>query len=300
MLALRLFLPETWTSKRAGWSERVFRRNINGTDEAGDSPGGDRSYHRGRCSLRLRAGGRRLWAERAVPPGAGGSQADVGGRYSAALKVYPADVRMIRPVAKRGRPRKRSSQTSYRYRPKNAGQFEMAHHQLAHRHEGKLKARFAAVRVRVADGPPRWIRDKGHQHLPGDEAWLIGEHRMSGRKIYDLANLPAKMSFAPYRPYEGAMDLRAGSPAAERRTRSRSLRGPILEGPAWSSLMTMIAGFPPASPARDGQAERKNHRPTTSTDLTSRAPAILDFIPRLRPQRCPHCRKFICNEQRRE
>src|SRR5262249_12632759 len=53
-------------------------------------------------------------------------------------------------------------------------------------------ARFAAVRVRVADGPPQRIRDKGQQHLPGDEAWLIGEHRMSGETKYYLANLPAK------------------------------------------------------------------------------------------------------------
>jgi hypothetical protein len=58
--------------------------------------------------------------------------------------------------------------------------------------KGKLKARFAAVRVRVADGPPQRIRDKGQQHLPRDEAWLIGEHRMSGEKKYYLANLPAK------------------------------------------------------------------------------------------------------------
>jgi hypothetical protein len=36
------------------------------------------------------------------------------------------------------------------------------------------------------------IRDKGPQHLPGEEAWLIGEHRMSGEKKYYLANLPAK------------------------------------------------------------------------------------------------------------
>ena len=58
--------------------------------------------------------------------------------------------------------------------------------------KGKLKTRFAAVRVRTADGPPQRIRDKGQQHLPGDEAWLIGEHRPSGEKKYDLANLPAK------------------------------------------------------------------------------------------------------------
>src|SRR3974390_225812 len=58
--------------------------------------------------------------------------------------------------------------------------------------KGRLKARFAAVRVRIADGPPQRIRDKGQQHLPGDEAWLIGEHRASGEKKYYLANLPAE------------------------------------------------------------------------------------------------------------
>ena len=35
------------------------------------------------------------------------------------------------------------------------------------------------------------LKDKGQQHLPGDEAWLIGEHRASGEKKYYLANLPA-------------------------------------------------------------------------------------------------------------
>ena len=33
--------------------------------------------------------------------------------------------------------------------------------------------------------------DKGQQHLPGDEAWLIGEQRASGEKKYYLANRPA-------------------------------------------------------------------------------------------------------------
>ncbi|MEY9345422.1 SRSO17 transposase [Bradyrhizobium elkanii] len=37
--------------------------------------------------------------------------------------------------------------------------------------KGRLKARFAALRVRTADGPPQRIWDKGQQHLPGDEAW---------------------------------------------------------------------------------------------------------------------------------
>jgi SRSO17 transposase len=49
--------------------------------------------------------------------------------------------------------------------------------------------------------PPsdRWsqldrIGDKGQQHLPGNEAWLIGEQRTSGEKKYYLANLPAETS----------------------------------------------------------------------------------------------------------
>ena len=47
--------------------------------------------------------------------------------------------------------------------------------------------------MRTADGPPERLWDKGHQHLAGDEAWLIGEYRTSGEKRYYLANLPADM-----------------------------------------------------------------------------------------------------------
>src|SRR6516225_312886 len=68
----------------------------------------------------------------------------------------------------------------------------MAHHQLAHRHERKAQGSFrrcpGAGRRRTTPAD----QDKGQQHLPGDEAWLIGEHRMSGEKKYYLANLPAK------------------------------------------------------------------------------------------------------------
>ena len=69
----------------SGCSDRIS----NGTDEAGDGPGGDRSCHRGRCALWLRAGGCRLWDERAVPPGAHSSQTCLGGRYSASPQGVP-------------------------------------------------------------------------------------------------------------------------------------------------------------------------------------------------------------------
>src|SRR3712207_2267948 len=53
--------------------------------------------------------------------------------------------------------------------------------------KGPLRAEFAALRVCVADGPMA----ARAQHLPGEEAWLIGEHRTSGERKYYLANHPA-------------------------------------------------------------------------------------------------------------
>lgn len=52
--------------------------------------------------------------------------------------------------------------------------------------KGALAARFATLRVRVADGP----RSPRHGHLPGEEAWLVGEWRSSGERKYYLSNLP--------------------------------------------------------------------------------------------------------------
>src|SRR5690349_14815036 len=56
--------------------------------------------------------------------------------------------------------------------------------------KGPLKARFAAMRVRVADGPP----NAEGTRLPGEEVWLIGEWRDSGEKKYYLSNLPKRTS----------------------------------------------------------------------------------------------------------
>jgi SRSO17 transposase len=54
--------------------------------------------------------------------------------------------------------------------------------------KGPLNARFAAVRVRVADGP----LNAEDTRLPGEELWLIGEWRDSGETKYDLSNLPQR------------------------------------------------------------------------------------------------------------
>ena len=54
--------------------------------------------------------------------------------------------------------------------------------------KGVLAARFAAMRVRVADGPT--VREG--KHLPGEEAWLIGEWRSSGERKFYLSNQPPR------------------------------------------------------------------------------------------------------------
>ena len=51
-------------------------------------------------------------------------------------------------------------------------------------------ARFAALRVRVADGP----HTGAGRRLPGAELWLIGEWRASGERKHYLSNLPPRTS----------------------------------------------------------------------------------------------------------
>src|ERR1700688_191065 len=194
MLALRLFLPESWTSNRA----RLKRAGV------------PAEYRTARTKLEIAL----AEIDRVMAAGVrfGCVLADAGYGMSAPfrqgltarklawavgiprhLKVYPIGVQLIWPITKvRGRPRKRHipdvlsiaaedmlAGTKWKTVSWRGGT------------KGRLKARFAAVRVRTADGPPQRIWDKGQQHLPGDEAWLIGEHRASGEKKYYLATLPA-------------------------------------------------------------------------------------------------------------
>jgi hypothetical protein len=102
---------------------------------------------------------------------------------------------MIFPVAGRGRPRKlqlpdvtsKAAQSML-----ETARWRMVSWRRGTK--GRLTARFAALRVRIADGPPQRIGPMGAQHLPGEEAWLIGEHRATGERKYYLSNLPASTS----------------------------------------------------------------------------------------------------------
>ena len=139
--------------------------------------------------------------------------------------------------------------------------------------KGKLKARFAAVRVRTADGPPQRIRDKGQQHLPGDEAWLIGEHRTSGEKKYYLANLPAATNL---RTLAATIKTRWICEQAHQQLKEE-LGLDHFEGRSWQglhrhALMTMMLS-PSSSIAASKKVrrEKKNQRTAASTKLASRA-----------------------------
>jgi SRSO17 transposase len=139
--------------------------------------------------------------------------------------------------------------------------------------KGKLKARFAAVRVRVADGPPQRIRDKGQQHLPGEGAWLIGEHRISGEKKYYLANLPAKTDL---RSLAATIKARWICEQAHQQLKEE-LGLDHFEGRSWQglhrhALMTMIAyAFLQHRRLAAARREKKNQRTSASANFARRA-----------------------------
>ncbi len=108
-------------------------------------------------------------------------------------KVYLSNVKLMFPVAGRGRPRKRPIPDQLSA-PAEAvlAKAKWRHVSWRRGTKGPLAASFAAVRVRIADGSPQRIHDKGAQHMPGDEVWLVGERRASGERKYYLSNLPAE------------------------------------------------------------------------------------------------------------
>jgi SRSO17 transposase len=275
MLALRLFLPESWTSNRA----RLERAGV------------PAEYRTARTKPEMA-----LAEIDCVAAGVrfGCVLADAGYGLSAPfrqgltarklawavgiprhLKVYPADVQMIWPVAKRGRPRKRHVPDILSMAAEDmladAGWQNISWRTGT---KGKLKARFAAVRVRVADGRPQRIRDKGQQHLPGDEAWLIGEHRLSGEKKYYLAHLPAKTDL---RNLAATIKARWICEQAHQQ-KKEELGLDHFEGRSWQglhrhALMTMIAyAFLQHRRLAIARREKKNQRTPASANFTRRAP----------------------------
>jgi len=274
-VALRLFLPESWTSDRARLEragvpaehraartkpeialaeiDRIMAAGVHfGCVLADAGYGLSAPFRQGLTARRL------TWAV-GIP------------RH---LKVYPVGVQLIWPIAKRGRPRQRSIPDILSI-PAEDMLADAKWQTITWRigTKGKLKARFAAVRVRTADGPPQRIRDKGQQHLPGDEAWLIGEHRASGEKKYYLAHLPAETNL---RTMTAIIKARWICEQAHQQMKEE-LGLDHFEGRSWQglhrhALMTMIAyAFLQHRRLTQARRGKKNQRTATSAKLARRA-----------------------------
>ena len=164
------------------------------------------------------------------------------------------------------------------------------------RTKGPLKARFAAVRVRVADGPPQRIGDKGIQHMPGQEVRLVGERRASGEQKYYLASLSAD---AGLKTLAVAIKARWVCERAHQQIKEE-LGLDHFEGRSWRglhrhALMTMIAYafLQHRRLGRRGRAKKVSPAgPPQPTPPTIRK-ALIIAVARAPPYRCPHCRKRI-------
>ena len=139
-----------------------------------------------------------------------------------------------------------------------------------------MKARFAAVRVRVADGQPQRIGDKGMQHMPGDEVWLVGEQRPSGEQKYYLANLPADVGLKTL-----AATIKTGWVCEQAHQQLKEELGlDHFEGRSWRglhrhALMTMIAyAFLQHLRLAAASGGEKNLRRPASTDAAGHTKAV--------------------------
>jgi len=270
MVGLRLFLPESWTSD----PERLARVGV---------PDDRRAYRtKPEIALaeidRVRAAGVRF----------GCVLADAGYGLSAPFrqglserglhwavgipkhqKVYSADVAMVFPVAARGRPRQRHIPDTISVAAHTM--LETAQwRQVSWRRgtKGRLSARFAALRVRIADGPTQRIHDMGAQHLPGEDVWVVGERRSTGERKYYLSNLPAD---TPLKQLAGAIKARWVCEQAHQQLKEE-LGLDHFEGRSWTglhrhALMTMIAyAFLQSRRLNEAGGGKKNRRPATATD----------------------------------
>jgi SRSO17 transposase len=235
-VGLRLFLPEEWT----GDAKRCARA---GVPEAAMTPAS-----KGEIALleldRVRAAGVRFGC---VLADAGyGTSAEFrhgldarGLRWAVGIarnqKVYDRNVQLVPPA---GRARKpvpdKEPQTAedvlavLPWRPVTwrGGT------------KGRLAARFAAIRIRVADGAV-WGNNR---HLPGQEAWLVGEWRTLGERKYYLSNLPLRTSV---RALAAAIKARWVCEQAHQQLKGELGLGHF-EGRSWTglhrhALMTCIA-----------------------------------------------------------
>jgi SRSO17 transposase len=275
MVGLRLFLPETWT----GDPDRMARARVPE----------DRQIALSKPEIaiaeidRVRAAGVRFGCVLA-DAGYGSS-----GPFRHALRtrglawavglsrrqnVYPVDVGLIFPEAGRGRRRK------YHLPDRAAVSAEQMlegekWRKLSWRRgtKGRLSCRFAATRVRIADGHKHRMADGRVQAMPGDEeVWLIGERRATGERKYYASNLPADTSL---KALAAAVKARWICEQAHQQLKEE-LGLDYFEGRSWTglhrhALMTMIAyAFLQSRRLKAAGREKKSPWTTPATDHANR------------------------------
>ena len=219
------------------------------------------------------------------------------------LRFYPAGVKMIWPVARRGPPRQYSLPDT----PAAAAEDMLAQatwQTISWRTgtKGKLKARFAAVRVRVADGPRRGIRGKTRQGVPGGQVWLVGEHRTSGEKKYYLANLPENTSLRTLaQTIKGRWICEQAHQQLKEELGLDHFEGRSWQGLHRHALMTMIAyAFLQFRRLAAAKRKKRINGPPPQPSLPAVRHAILALFVRPPLQQCPHCRNWLYKARRHE
>lgn len=244
VVGLRLFLPETWTNDL----ERMVRAGVPKERQVALTKPEiaieeiDRVIASGaRFSCVLADSGygssgpfRQALSERGLKWAVG---------LSRRQNVYPADIALIFPVAKTGNRRKYHIPD----RPPVSAEAMLAGQKwrkVSWREgtKGRLSCRFAACRVRLADGHRHRMHDGRVQAMPGDEVWLVGERRSTGEQKYYVSNLPAH---ATTRMLAAAIKARWICEQAHQQLKEE-LGLDHFEGRSWTglhrhALMTMIA-----------------------------------------------------------
>ena len=119
--------------------------------------------------------------------------------------------------------------------------------------------------------PAQRIGGRTAQHLPGEEAWLIGERRSTGERKYYLSNLSAGTSL---RLLAAAIKARWVCEQAHQQLKEE-LGLDHFEGRSWTglhrhALMSMMAyAFLQSRRLTAVGRKKKSHRPTTTAQSAS-------------------------------
>ena len=161
--------------------------------------------------------------------------------------------------------------------------------------KGQLTCRFAARRIRVADGHKHRMLDNRMQCMPGDEVWLVGERCSTGEQKYYVSNLPAD---ATIMMLAAAIKARWICEQAHQQMKEE-LGLDHFEGRSWTglhrhALMTMIAYAFLQSRRLIAAGRKKSCRTTATAEHAGHQashPRPLRTAPP--PLRCPHCEMFL-------